>query len=381
MMPCSALLRAVVLTPLLVRAACSDPPKAGPVQPGGSGPSRGAPVSRLPVPPDTPHRMAMDREVTASGTIAAREEVIIGVELSSIRVDSVAVEVGDRVRRGDVLLRLDTRTLDVALAGADASVAQAQAALQLAIDKARRARTLVAQQLISAQSAEELVSAEQNARAQLAVSRAQRDQARLQRDYAQVRAPDDGVVSARSVQPGQLANPGAELLRLIRRGELEWRAELAEGDLIRVAPGTEVRIGGNGAAVVVGRVRQVSPALDARSRTGLIYADLDDSTGRLRAGMFAEGRIVLGRDQVLAVPAEAVLRRDGHAYVVVVDAGSRARMRRVEIGSTKGSQVEVRSGLGKGESIVARGAGFLNDGDLVRVVAKNAAPAESGPGR
>lgn len=368
MMPCSALLRAVVLTPLLVLAACSDPPKA-------------APVPSLSVALETPQRMDMDREVTASGTIAAREEVIIGVELSSIRVDSVAVEVGDRVRRGDVLLRLDIRTLDVALAGADAGVAQAQAALQLAIDKARRARTLAAQQLISAQSAEELVSAEQNARAQLAVSRAQRDQARLQRDYAQVRAPDDGVVSARSVQPGQLANPGAELLRLIRRGELEWRAELAEGDLIRVAPGTEVRIGGNGAAVVVGRVRQVSPALDARSRTGLIYADLDDSTGRLRAGMFAEGRIVLGRDQVLAVPAEAVLRRDGHAYVVVVDAGSRARMRRVEIGSTKGSQVEVRSGLGKGESIVARGAGFLNDGDLVRVVAKNAAPAESGPGR
>lgn len=368
MMPCSAPLRAVVLSSMLALVACSEPPKA-------------EPVASLSVALETPRLVPIDREVVASGTIAAREEVVIGVELSSIRVDSVDVEVGDRVRRGDVLLRLDARTLDVALAEADAGVAQAQASLQLAIDKARRARTLVAQQLISAQSAEELISAELNARAQLALSRAQRERARLQRAYAQVRAPDDGVISARTVQPGQLANPGAELMRLIRRGELEWRAELAEGDLIRVAPGTEVRIGGDGAAEVVGRVRQVSPALDARSRTGLIYADLGDGGGRLRAGMFTEGRIVLGRDQALTVPAEAVLRRDGHAYVFVVDASARARLRRVEIGSASGGQIEVRSGLRKDESVVARGGGFLNDGDLVRVVAKKAPAADSGPGR
>ncbi len=368
MMPCSAVLRVVVLWSMIAMAACADPPKA-------------APVPSLSVMLETPRLMPMDRAMTASGTIAAREEVVIGVELSSIRVDSVDVEVGDRVRRGDVLLRLDSRTLDVAVAEADAGEAQAQASLQLAIDKARRARTLVAQQLISAQSAEELFAAELNARAQLTLSRAQRERARLQRDYAVVRAPDDGVISARSVQTGQLANPGAELMRFIRRGELEWRAELAEDELIRVAPGTEVRIAGNGAAEVVGRVRQVSPALETRSRTGLVYADLGDSGGRLRAGMFAEGRIVLGRDQVLTVPAEAVLRRDGHAYVVVVDAGARARPRRVEIGSAQGDRVEVRSGLRKDEPVVARGAGFLNDGDLVRVVAKNAPAADSAPGR
>ncbi|MGJ4728746.1 efflux RND transporter periplasmic adaptor subunit, partial [Luteimonas sp. SDU101] len=191
------------------------------------------------------------------------------------------------------------------------------------------------------------------------------------------RAPVAGVVSARSVQPGQVVGAGGELLRLIRDGRLEWRAELAEDDLLRVAPGTTVQVE-TSAGPVAGTVRRVSPALDVQSRTGTLYADLPEP-GPLRAGMFAQGRIALGRAQAMLVPNESVVRRDGRAYVFVVDGEHRVREQGIEVGATHGDLIEVRSGLDADARVVARGAGFLGDGDLVRVV-ENAAAAGAAQG-
>lgn len=313
-----------------------------------------------------PEAREIVREVVASGAIAAWEEVAVGVELSGLRVSEVAVEVGDRVRAGDVLLRLDARTLRSDLAQAQAAVAQAEANLDVALRKARRARGLADQKLVAAQDAEELEAAAIGARAQRATAVAARDAAQVQLGFATVRAPHDGVISARSVQPGQVA-AGAELLRLIRDGRLEWRAEVTEQELARIRPGTAVAVEAPGGGSVAGWVRQVSPALDAARRTGTVYADLSDP-GALRAGAFAQGRLVLDRDRGLTIPQEAVLRRDGRAYVFVVDAERRARERRIETGATLGDRIEVRAGLTPAERVVARGAGFLGDGDLVRVV-------------
>src|SRR5690606_4278879 len=193
------------------------------------------------------------------------------------------------------------------------------------------------------------------------------------------RAPVAGVVSARSVQPGQVVGAGGELLRLIRDGRLEWRAELAETDLMRVDVGTPVRVE-SAAGLVDGAVRRVSPALDVQSRTGTVYVDLPEP-GALRAGMFAQGRIALGRVQVLLVPGEAVVRRDGRAYVFTVADDGRVREVGVEVGGPHGDMVEVHEGLAESDRVVARGAGFLGDGDLVRVVSEAGTDAAApGPG-
>ena len=332
-----------------------------------------------------PEQREVVREVVASGSVAAWEEVSVGVELSGLRVASVEVEVGSEVQRGDVLLRVDDRTMASQLAQSDAQVREAATNLETARRKAARVRELASSQLIALQDAEEAEAARDNAQARLNTAIASRDAARVQRDFTVVRAPVDGVVSARSVQPGQVVGAGGELLRLIRDGRLEWRAELAENDLLLVAPGTPVQVD-TAAGRVIGTVRRVSPALDPQRRTGTVYADIPDP-GPLRAGMFAQGRIALGRAKALLVPRDAVVHRDGRAYVFTVDDQGRVRERGIEAGAAHGDAVEVRDGLAASERVVARGAGFLGDGDLVRVVeagadasVANAAAAGQGAG-
>ncbi|MBJ6983821.1 efflux RND transporter periplasmic adaptor subunit [Luteimonas sp. MC1750] len=329
----------------------------------------------------SPQLREVTREVVASGAVAAWEEVSVGVELSGLRVASVAVEVGSVVAAGDVLLRIDDRTLASQLAQSDAQVREAQTNLETARRKAARIRELADSQMVALQDAEEAEAARANAQARLNTAIASRDAARVQRDFTVVRAPVGGVVSARSVQPGQVVGGGSELLRLIRDGRLEWRAELAEADLLRVDTGTPVRVESPGGSVVEGGVRTVSPALDAQSRTGTVYVDLPDP-GALRAGMFAQGRLALGRAQALLVPGDAIVRRDGRAFVFTVGEDGRAHERSVELGGPHGELVEVRDGLGQGDRVVARGAGFLGDGDLVRVVdsAEAARPADAKAG-
>ncbi len=300
----------------------------------------------------------------------------LGVELTGIRAREVLVEVGDRVRAGQPLLRLDDRTLDVQFRQADASVTQAEAALDLAQANAARGASLVEQGLISSSDSDKLRADLRSAEAQLLTTQADRDAARLRLGFTTLSAPKDGIISARSVQPGQVISAGSELLRLIRDGRLEWRADLAEADLIAVKPGAVVELSGPSDVLIRGRVRAVSPSVDPATRTGLLYADLPEP-GALRAGMFAEGRILIGNAPASIVPRESVVFRDGFAYTFVVkavegaEAGSalrRIEQRRVSIGVRQGNFSEILAGLEAGERVVRRGAGFLGNGDVVREV-------------
>lgn len=307
-------------------------------------------------------------DIVASGAVAAWEEMSLGVELSGVRVARVLVEPGTQVRAGQALLQLDARTLAVQARQAEAGVAQARANLALARASAARGETLLAQKLISASNSETLRADLSRAEAQLTSAQADRDAARLRLGFATLRAPDDGVISSRSVQPGQIVASGTELLRLIRRGRLEWRAELNENDLLRVRPGAVVELTAPDGATVLGKVRAVSPSINPQTRTALIYADLP-APGGLRAGMFAQGRLRLGEVPAMLLPRESVVVRDGYSYVFVLAAESKVRQRRIEVGPLHGERIVVRSGLKKGEQVAVRGAGFLADGDTVHVVA------------
>jgi RND family efflux transporter MFP subunit len=350
-------------------------------------PSTGLPAASLVVTTVAPVSRELERSIAVSGSVSAWQEMSLGVELTGIRATEVLVEVGDRVRAGQPLLKLDNRTLDVQFRQADAGVTQAQAALELARANAARGESLVEQGLISSSDSDQLRADLRSAEAQLVTAQADRDAARLRLGFATLSAPDDGIISARSVQPGQVVSAGGELLRLIRRGRLEWRADLAEADLIRVKPGAIVELGGPAGTVIKGQVRAVSPAVDPATRTGLLYADLPEP-GPLRAGMFAEGRILLGTGAASVVPRESVVFRDGFAYLFVVKAvegaesGSalrRIEQRRVDIGSRQGELTEILSGLEPGERVVRRGAGFLGNGDVVREVGESADGATGTP--
>jgi RND family efflux transporter MFP subunit len=308
-----------------------------------------------------------------SGPVSAWEEVQLGVELSGLRVTTLLVDVGQAVRKGELLLQLDHRSLDADLAQADASLREAEAGAALARSQLARGQQLADSKYISAMSLDELRAGRTQAEARLGTARAARDAVALRRSYADLRAPDAGVISKRLVQPGQVVAAGSELLRLIRQGRLEWRAELAEAELGRVKPGDRIELTTRDGKAVIGQVRAVSPGVDASTRTGTVYADLPDPQG-LQPGTYLQGRIDTGIGQGLTVPAATVVQRDGHPNVFTVDAKGIAHRVRIRTGGIANGQVEVLEGLKAGDAVVEQGAGFLADGDSVRIVEATAAP-------
>lgn len=360
------MIRFPVFPLLATLAACGGKPDA----------EAPAPKPSLVVTTTAPVARSVERAVTVSGSVGAWQEMSLGVELAGVRVAQVLVEVGDVVRSGQPLVRLDTRTLNVQARQADASVAQARAALELARANATRGDSLFANRLISSSDYDKLRADLIAAEAGVATAEANREEAQLRLSFATLSAPDAGVISARNVQPGQVVSAGAELLRLIRQGRLEWRAELAEADLARVRVGTPVELVASGGQTIAGKVRAVSPAISPDTRTGLLYADLD-TTGELRAGMFMQGRIMLGSAESTVLPRESIVVRDGYPYVFVAspraDAGNGERLldvkqRRITVGAQQDDYTVITAGLEPAERVVVRGAAFLGDGDVVREV-------------
>ena len=314
------------------------------------------------------------RSVLVSGPVSAWEEMQLGVEVSGLRVTSLLVDVGQSVRKGELLLQLDHRSLDADLAQADASLREAEAGAALARSQLARGELLVKDKYISATQVDELRAGRVQGDARVGTARAMRDTAALRRSFADLRAPDAGVISKRLVQPGQVVASGGELLRLIRQGRLEWRAELAEAELGRVKPGDRIELTTRSGKAVIGQVRAVSPGVDASTRTGTVYADLPDPQG-LQPGTYLQGRIDTGVGQGLTVPAATVVQRDGHPNVFTVDAKGIAHRVRIRTGGIANGQVEVLEGLKAGDAVVEQGAGFLGDGDSVRIVEAAATPA------
>lgn len=303
----------------------------------------------------------------ANGDIAAWQEASIGAEISNYRLTEVLVNVGDRVRRGQVLARISADTVAAEVAQTQAAVAEAEASLAEAKANAERARQLVAAGFYSSQQATQSITAEQTAAARLNAARARLRADELRLAQTRVSAPDDGVISARTAAVGALAQPGVELFRLIRGGRLEWRAELPEAELARVRPGMLAALTTPDGARVAGKIREIAPTVDTRTRNGMVYVDVPAGQG-LRAGMFARGEFDLGTASALTLPQTAVLLREGYAYVFRIEGKDKVAQTKIGIGRRQGERVEI-AGLDPAARVVESGVGFLSDGDTVRVVA------------
>ena len=330
-----------------------------------------------------PSSLELPLTLQANGSIAAWQEASVGTESNGWRLAEVRVNVGDAVRRGQVLARFTADLASAELAQIRAAVAEAEATLAEAAANAQRARDLQATGALSAQQINQYLTAERTAQARLQAQKAAADAQQLRLAQAQVLAPDDGVISSRNATVGAVVPAGQELFRLIRQGRLEWRAEVPASDLARIKPGQAVRVQAAGGAVLNGRVRMVAPTVDAATRNGVVYVDLPGAgvaaASAAKAGMFARGDFVLGGGSGLTLPQTAVLLREGFSQVFVVGADGRVQQRKVEVGRRLGDRVEVTSGLEAGARVVAAGGGFLVDGDRVHVVA--AAPAAASASR
>jgi RND family efflux transporter MFP subunit len=316
----------------------------------------------------TPQKTRLTLAVPANGSLHAWQEASVGAEASGWRLAAVHVNVGDRVKRGQVLARFAAELPQADLAQIQAVVAEAEATLAEAAANAQRARELQASGALSAQQINQYLTAERTAQARLEAQRAAVRVQQLRLAQADVRAPDDGVISARSATVGAVVGAGQELFRLIRQGRLEWRAEVPAEQLARVRPGQAARVTPSGGPVLEGRVRMVGPTVDPATRQGLVYVDLPQP-GAAKAGMFARGELALGEAEGLTLPQSAVLLRDGFHVVMLVGADGRLSQRKVEVGRRTGERIEITGGLPSDARVVASGGAFLGDGDTVRVVA------------
>jgi HlyD family secretion protein len=322
----------------------------------------------------SPQVLSIPLTVTANGNIAAWQEAGVGAEANGLRLAEVKVNVGDTVKRGQLLARFDDAMLRAELGQVQAAVAEAEANLAAAAADARRARELESSGALSAQQVTQYLTAEQTAKARLEVQRAALAAQRIRVAQAQVTAPDDGIISTRNAAVGAVVGAGQELFRLIRQGRLEWRAEVASAELVGIRPGQSARLTPAGGQPLEGRVRMVAPTVDTASRNGLVYVDLPKPAGA-KAGMFARGEFAVGGKSGLALPQTAVLLRDGFSYVFLIQPDGKVRQLKVSTGRRAGDRIEITGGLDPQGRYVASGGGFLTDGDTVRVVAAPAAPA------
>lgn len=318
----------------------------------------------------TPERLDLPRVLLANGDIQPWQEASVSVQANGLRVLELKAEAGDVVSAGQLLAVLDDALPRAALAQARAALLEAEAAAVDARAHASRGRALRGGGAMSAQLLDQLEAAEQVAAARIEAARANVAARELDVKHARIFAPDAGLIAERNASLGEVVSSGRELFRLIRQRRLEWRARLTEAELGAIRVGDRANIILADGNKLSGSVRRLAPVVDIQRREALAYVDLPVDAALAagaRAGMFARGEFALGSAEVLTVPQQAVVVREAFSYVFVLGADQRVQLTKIDAGSRVDGRVEVRHGIDETSVIVADGAGFLNDGDLVRV--------------
>lgn len=345
-------------------------------------------------------------QIVITGSLVAREEIMVGPEVEGLRVVEVLADEGDRVTKGQILARLVTVTLDAqlaqndaALAKASASIAQANSSIASAEAKTVEARNafergkpLNKSGYVSDSVQDQRESAAKIAEAAVLSSRdamkvaeadkkqveAQRKELEWKRSRTDVPAPEAGVISRRVARVGGfVAGVGDPMFRIVARNEIELEADVLDTQLARLKEGQPVTVALPGGGEANGKVRLVSPEIDKATRLGRVRVFLGENTD-LRVGGFARGTITAARSRGLSVPASAVLYGDGGLTTVQLVRDGRIVSKPVKLGLAQGGDVEVRDGLVEGDTVVSRSGTFLREGDAVRPMTKPAKLSAAG---
>jgi HlyD family secretion protein len=350
-----ALLLATALTCALGQPVLAqDPPKADIVLPA--------------ITVTTVSKRKLEDHVLASGLITPVEQVSIVPLIEGQPIETLAADVGDTVKAGQVLATLSTATLTLSQSQLKASLAAAQSNAAEAKRTADRTAALLAQGSTSNVANDQAQAALIAAQAQAASVQAQLDNVTLQITRTQVIAPVAGVITARNAQIGSIASAQANPLFVINRdGALELRADLSETDLTRVAQGQTALVSfAAGLPPVPGKIKLVEPTVDVATRLGRARIVLDQ-TDQVRSGMYAEADILVAAHDAIAVPVSAVGSEGAETTVMLVRDGIVHRTV-ITTGIRDGGWVEVLSGLAPGDLIVAKAGAFVTDGDKINAI-------------
>jgi len=340
-------------------------------------------------------RPIVDR-VIATGTVQAVEEVYVTPLVEGLSIRTLEADVGDKVEAGGTLATLNDDALVLQKSQTEASLAKAEAALaqikaQLAEAKANadeavrardRALKLVKSGSQSQAAADQAVasadaalarvkSAEQAvavSEADIKVAQSQIDDIDLKLARTAVKSPVAGIISARTAKIGAIASgSGSPLFTVIRDGEIELKADVAEDGVLKLEPDQKATVTlAGGAATLSGKVRLVEPTLDPQSRLGHVYIRFDEP-GKARAGMFASAEIVAAEKKGITLPLSAVTATDGKTVARKVENGI-VTLVPVETGIQDGQAIEIVKGLSAGDEVVAKAGAYVRDGDRVNPV-------------
>jgi HlyD family secretion protein len=249
------------------------------------------------------------RTLAANGSVIPWQEAIISAQVQGLRIAEVKVGIGDHVQQGEVLVTLG----NLAHSGNESA---AQFSIQ-----------------------------------------------------GQVVAPDSGIISAANANVGSISQPSVELFRLIRKGRLEWRADLTADELMLIRKGMAAEITVGEGRIIKGTVRAISPSVDPKTRYGYALVTLPDSSGII-AGAFARGTfdVSSGKKPLQSLPQSAVMQRGSMTYVLIVGPDNHVHERAVTVGQRNGDRIQIKQGLKENEPVVETGGAFLTEGDVVQVV-------------
>lgn len=338
----------------------------------------------------------MEASLMVSGSVVARDETLIGSEVSGLRIIEITVDEGDWVEEGQLLARLSSKSLEAQLAQSDAAIEKSAASISLqsaalkeaelkqrdAESKKLRGDQLLASKSISNEEHESLQTTALSAalktesgrhsltlsQAELLVAQAQRDQVNVQLSQTEIRAPCAGLISKRMAKVGSVVGANSELFRLVANGLVELDAQVAELDLPVIQTGQRVlvRTSSKSSDIVQGTVRSIAPTVDPMSRLGIVHVSLPKNSS-IKPGQFVRGEIKVGKYVANVIPDAAILYRETSPYVYVVGENSSVAQRTIEIGQRQQSFAEVKKGLTLGEQVVLQGSGFLKPGDRIRI--------------
>ncbi|MFG1314591.1 efflux RND transporter periplasmic adaptor subunit [Xanthobacter autotrophicus] len=314
---------------------------------------------------DTVRESRIDRTIVGTGTVAAWREMPISSEASGLAIVEVLADEGDKVKKGQILARLNQTLLLAQLDQNRAAVDEAEARLSNALSDQKRAHT-VSSGVLSQQAIELRETLVKTGAAQLAAARARLEETQARLAQTAITAPADAIVASRSATLGQIVQAGAELFRLIQDERIEVNALVPETDVLRIRPRQFARVIDPTGRATRATVRRVAPLVDERTRLGTVRVALPPDA-QLKPGMFVRIEIEADGMAALTVPFKALVWRDGRAAVFTVRDDGTAALKVVTLGHRTSSAVEVAHGLAAGERIVVEGTGLLNDGERVRV--------------
>jgi RND family efflux transporter MFP subunit len=317
----------------------------------------------------TPALGAVTSTVSLTGLISARNDMPIGNEGDAGRIAEVLVEAGDRVRRGQVLARLNPIAAQSQLDGAEASLDEVRA--NAAVAQSEWARAQQGDDIFSKEENERRRTTAVAARAKLRAAEAQVVDARNKLAHTVIVAPTDGIVLMRSAEVGQIAVPGSTVLfHLARDGQIEMRGQVAEQDVPRLSPGQSATVRLDGVArSFTGTIWQIGAIIDAGTRQGTVRISLP-ADQNLRPGAFARADIEVGSTTGVLLPQTAVLSDENGTYVLVVGGGNKLERRAVTVGGARSEGLLVSQGLSGSERVVAIAGAFLRTGETVAIAGK-----------